>query len=138
MGNWIAFFSGLFLLTNIGRIFAYIPQIRAALACKNGAKSISRFTWSYFAVSHATVSIYGFFVLGDAAMGAIFLGNCAACCTLVGIVTAKKKPGHFLFRSTQTDTHASLTFECRAKTFSKSLIAANDGAASHSYIAHSE
>jgi uncharacterized protein with PQ loop repeat len=90
MDNWIAIFSWIFLLTNIGRIFAYLPQIHAALSCGNGAKSISRFTWGYFALSHATVSIYGFFVLHDAAMGAIFLGNCIACCTLVTIVTLKQ------------------------------------------------
>jgi len=87
MDNWINLFSWIFLVTNIGRMFAYLPQIRAALSCGNGAKSISRFTWGYFALSHATVSTYGFFVLHDASMGAIFLGNCIACCTLVAIVT---------------------------------------------------
>lgn len=90
MHNWIDLFSWIFLVTNLGRIFAYLPQIRAACHCRNGAKSISRFTWGYFALSHATVSIYGFFVLHDASMGAIFLGNCVACCTLVAIVTWKQ------------------------------------------------
>jgi uncharacterized protein with PQ loop repeat len=90
MDSWIALFSWIFLVTNIGRIFAYLPQIHAALSCENGAKSISRFTWGYFALSHATVSMYGFFVLHDPSMGAIFLGNCIACCTLVAIVTWKQ------------------------------------------------
>jgi hypothetical protein len=90
MDNWIELFSWFFLLTNTGRIFAYVPQIQAALSCRNGAKSISRFTWGYFALSHATVSIYGFLVLHDVSMGAIFLGNCIACCTLVAIVTWKQ------------------------------------------------
>lgn len=90
MDNWIELFSWFFLLTNTGRIFAYVPQIQAALACRNGAKSISRFTWGYFALSHATVSIYGFLVLHDVSMGAIFLGNCIACCMLVAIVTWKQ------------------------------------------------
>jgi uncharacterized protein with PQ loop repeat len=90
MDNWVSIFSWIFLVTNVGRVFAYLPQIRAALACRNGAKSISRFTWGYFALSHATVSIYGFFVLQDISMGAVFLGNCIACCTLVAIVTWKQ------------------------------------------------
>jgi len=89
MDNWIELFSLVFLVTNLGRIFAYLPQIQAALSCSNGA-SISRFTWGYFALSHATVSIYGFFVLRDVSMGAIFLGNCMACCALVAIVTWKQ------------------------------------------------
>ena len=90
MDSWLVLFSWIFLVTNIGRIFAYLPQIHAALSCGNGAKSISRFTWGYFALSHATVSIYGFFVLHDLSMGVIFLVNCIACCTLVAIVTWKQ------------------------------------------------
>ena len=100
MDNWVSLFSWIFLVTNIGRVFAYVPQIRAALACRNGAESISRFTWGYFALSHASVSIYGFFVLHDISMGAIFLGNCIACCTLVGIVTLKQS-GRLLLQKTR-------------------------------------
>jgi uncharacterized protein with PQ loop repeat len=101
MDNWVNLFSWIFLVTNVGRVFAYLPQIRAALACRNGAKSISRFTWAYFALSHATVSIYGFFVLHDLSMGAVFLGNCIACCTLVAIVTWKQSGRTFLQKDRQ-------------------------------------
>lgn len=90
MENSIAFFSWIFMATNIGRVFAYGPQIRAAMVCPHGAQSISRFTWSFFALSHATVSAYGFIVLKDAAMGLIFLGNCIACCALVAVVSLRR------------------------------------------------
>jgi hypothetical protein len=91
MDNLVEIFSWIFILTNFGRIFAYFPQIRAALTCGNGAKALSRFTWGYFALSHVTVSIYGFFVLHDIAMGVIFLANCIACAAIVAIVTWKQR-----------------------------------------------
>lgn len=80
----------IFFAANMGRIFAYLPQILAALRCENGAAAVSRITWGYFAMAHCTGSLYGFVVIQDTVMAIVFLGNFIACCTLVGIVTWKK------------------------------------------------
>ncbi|MGP1676427.1 MAG: hypothetical protein ACTS6J_04635 [Burkholderiales bacterium] len=125
MDNWIDLFSWIFLVTNLGRIFAYLPQIRAALHCRNGAKSISRLTWGYFAISHATVSIYGFLVLHDASMGVIFLGNCIACCALVAIVTWKQS-GRLSLRNSRSSTSMRRSSNLPGGVFSRKLMPTGD------------
>ncbi|MBC7702502.1 MAG: hypothetical protein H7274_00965 [Rhodoferax sp.] len=79
-----------FFAANMGRIFAYLPQILAAWRCENGAAAVSRMPWGYFAIAHCTGSLYGLIVIRDTNMALVFLGNFIACCTLVGIVTWKK------------------------------------------------
>ena len=80
----------LFVVTNAFRLFAYLPQILAALRCQNGATAVSRATWSYFAVAHLTGHVYSRKVLHDARMASVLLGKFVACTALVGIVTWKK------------------------------------------------
>ena len=79
-----------FFAANAGRIFSYLPQILAAIHCRNGAVAVSRMTWGYFAVAHLTGVLYGLVVIHDHNMALVFLGNFIACCVLVGIVTWKK------------------------------------------------
>jgi uncharacterized protein with PQ loop repeat len=79
-----------FFAANGGRILAYIPQLLAAWKCENGAKSVSRMTWSYFAVAHMTGILYGLIVIHNTQMALVFAGNFVVCCLLVGIVTWKK------------------------------------------------
>jgi uncharacterized protein with PQ loop repeat len=79
-----------FVATNACRLFAYVPQIHAALTCRNGAASISRVTWSYFAVAHLSGHFYSLLVLHDARMASVLFGNFLACTSLVAIVTWKK------------------------------------------------
>jgi uncharacterized protein with PQ loop repeat len=90
MPGLIEWVSWLFILTNAFRLFAYLPQILAALKCPNGASSISRTTWSYFALAHLSGHFYSRLVLHDPKMAAVLLGNCLACSTLVAIVTWKR------------------------------------------------
>jgi len=80
-----------FLIANAGRIFAYVPQLIAAWNCKNGASSVSRLTWGYFAFAHLSGVLYGACVIHDAKMAWMFLGNLFVCIALVCIVTWKKK-----------------------------------------------
>jgi hypothetical protein len=82
--------SWLFLITNAFRLLAYMPQIMAAIRCPNGARAISRTTWSYFAVAHLTGHFYSRLVLHEHKMATVLLGNFLACTTLVAIVTWKK------------------------------------------------
>ncbi len=90
MPGFIEVISWLFVVTNAFRLLAYLPQIRAALKCPNGASAISRTTWSYFALAHLTGHFYSRLVLHDPKMAMVLLGNFLACSTLVGIVTWKK------------------------------------------------
>ena len=79
-----------FFAANGGRIVAYIPQLIAAWKCENGAKSVSRMTWGYFAFAHLTGILYGLLVIHNQQMALVFAGNFVVCCLLVGIVTWKK------------------------------------------------
>lgn len=81
--------SWVFVVANGGRILAYIPQLVAAWKCENGAKSVSRLTWGYFAFAHLTGVLYGLLVIHDLQMALVFCGNLAVCCLLVVIVTWK-------------------------------------------------
>ncbi|NWJ42023.1 MAG: hypothetical protein HXX12_13755 [Geothrix sp.] len=90
MPSTVDLVSWLFVVTNTFRLFAYLPQIMAALRCPNGASAISRATWSYFAVAHLTGHFYSRLVLHAPKMSAVLLGNFLACSTLVAIVTWKR------------------------------------------------
>ena len=81
----------MFFVTNTGRVLAYLPQIRAAWVCTNGASSVSRLTWGCFALAHLCGSVYGAVVVGDPGMAAIFAGNCLACSVLLGVITWKRR-----------------------------------------------
>jgi len=81
----------LFLMTNAGRILAYLPQMHKAWACSNGANSVSRMTWGYFAAAHLSGALYGFIVAHDLGMAVVFTGNFTACVTLLTIITWKRR-----------------------------------------------
>jgi hypothetical protein len=83
--------TGVFFVANAGRMLAYLPQLKAALDCNNGAKAISRSTWGYFAFAHLSGILYGEFVIKDNYMALIFCGNFLVCCLLLGIVTWKSR-----------------------------------------------
>lgn len=96
--NLIDVVSWVFFAANGGRILAYVPQLVAAWKCENGAKSVSRMTWGYFAFAHFTGVAYALLVIDNYHMGVVFLGNFVVCCLLVGIVTWKKsRHGHRKF-----------------------------------------
>ena len=90
MENWTYIITWLFVVANAGRILAYVPQLLAAWNCKNGATSVSRLTWGYFAFAHFAGVLYGAFVIHDFKMALMFSGNLLVCVLLVAIVTWKK------------------------------------------------
>ncbi len=81
----------LFVAANAGRLIGYMPQVVAAWKCKNGASSVSRLTWGYFAFAHFTGILYATIVIHDLSMAAVFFGNFLVCCLLIGIVSWKKR-----------------------------------------------
>ena len=72
-----------YVLVNAGRVLSYLPQIVAVWRCSDGARSISLLTWSYWACSHLTASLYAGIVIGDWKLLAVSLGNLASCTTVV-------------------------------------------------------
>lgn len=80
----------LFVVTNSGRVLAYLPQIRSAWKCENGAASISCATWGLFAVAHLSGVLYAAIVVGDLRMALVFTGNLAACVALVSVIVWKR------------------------------------------------
>jgi uncharacterized protein with PQ loop repeat len=90
-GAWIEFLSWLFLLTNTGRIIAYLPQIRAAWTCPQGARSVSLLTWSYFAIAHLAALLYAIYVLRDSRSTVIFAGNLTVTLCLVMVLLWRRQ-----------------------------------------------
>lgn len=84
--------SWLFVVSNGGRILAYLPQIAAAWRCPAGARSVSLVTWSYFAFAHATALLYAILVLNDLRATWIFVGNFAVTAFLVAVLLWKRRP----------------------------------------------
>ena len=80
-----------FMVANMGRVLAYLPQIHAAATCRNGATGVSRMTWGYFGVAHLAGAVYGLEVAHDLKMVVVFSSNFVACAMVVGLVTWKKR-----------------------------------------------
>ncbi|MFT3717397.1 hypothetical protein [Pseudorhodoferax sp.] len=62
---WLAAIAWAYLVTNVGRIVTYVPQIVAVWRCTDGARAISLFTWGSWMVANATALAYGALVLKD-------------------------------------------------------------------------
>ena len=82
-----------FAVVSSVRILAYIPQILKAAWDQNGAAAISNTTWGLFLASNMTSVLYAIFVLGDAMMAMVFLGNGVACGVIL-LITAQKRRSH--------------------------------------------
>jgi uncharacterized protein with PQ loop repeat len=87
---YVQILSWLFVISNAGRIAAYLPQIMAAWRCPAGAKSVSLLTWSYFAFAHLTALLYAIFVLHDPRATWIFAGNLSVTACLVSLLLWKR------------------------------------------------
>lgn len=76
----------MFAACNSLRIFAYLPQIRAAALDANGASGISYTTWGLFLVTHLATVAYALVNRQDLWMAVCFAGK-ALCCTLILAIT---------------------------------------------------
>jgi hypothetical protein len=83
--------SWFFFATNAARLVAYLPQLRSAWNCENGAASVNRLTWGYFAIAHLSGALYSMVVAQDDGMALVFLGNFLACFGLVAVITWKRR-----------------------------------------------
>jgi uncharacterized protein with PQ loop repeat len=88
--TWIEVVTWVFVITNTGRLLAYVPQFISAWACTNGAKSVSILTWSYFTFSNLTALLYALFVLKDSKSVWVFSGNLAVTLCLCNLLICKR------------------------------------------------
>lgn len=82
-----------FLLTNIARVLAYVPQIIAIARDVGRAKAVSCSTWSLFFVSNLTSALYAATVSADLAMASAFVVNTACCAIIIGLLCWKRRAG---------------------------------------------
>jgi len=80
-----------YVLANTGRVLSYLPQIATVWRCSDGARSISLLTWTYWAFSHLTASLYAGIVIDDWKLLAVSLGNLASCTTVVLITCLRRR-----------------------------------------------
>lgn len=80
-----------FLLTNLARILAYLPQIIAIARDAGPAKAVSGATWSLFLVSNLTSALYAATISADLAMTIAFAANTACCALIVGLLCWKRR-----------------------------------------------
>jgi uncharacterized protein with PQ loop repeat len=76
-----------YVLANTGRVLSYLPQIATVWRCRDGAKSLSLLTWSYWAFSHLTACLYAGIAVQDNKLLAVSLGNLVCCSTVVVLTT---------------------------------------------------
>jgi predicted lysophospholipase L1 biosynthesis ABC-type transport system permease subunit len=87
---WTQIIAWLFVVSNTGRLLAYLPQIVATARCRQGARGTSLLTWGYFALAHLSAMLYAVFVLQDDRAAWIFAGNFAVTVILVAVILWKR------------------------------------------------
>lgn len=81
----------LFAVCNSLRVFAYLPQIHKAAACRNGASSVSCATWGFFLLAHLSTVAYALVNRSDWQMAALFAGNAVCCLIIIAIAWWKRR-----------------------------------------------
>lgn len=79
-----------FSVTNIFRLFAYLPQI-ALLLSERDTSAVSIATWLLFFVSNGMTAVYAAIIAADATMSLVFLANTVCCGTIVALVYRKRR-----------------------------------------------
>ena len=79
-----------FAVSNVVRVFAYLPQIVRIARDLGDARAVSCATWSLLAVSHLATVAYALAVVGDLTMAAIFTLNMFACLAILGLTILKR------------------------------------------------
>lgn len=62
---WLAAIAWAYLVTNVGRIVTFVPQILAVWHCTDGARAVSLLTWGSWVVANVTAVLYGVLILSD-------------------------------------------------------------------------
>jgi hypothetical protein len=89
-GSLIATIAWAYLITNAVRVFSYVPQIVTVWRCRDGARSLSLWTWGLWTASHVTAALYGTLVVHDVFFVAISLVNLVGCGAVTMIVSKRR------------------------------------------------
>ena len=79
-----------FSVTNVFRLFAYLPQIMLLLSEKD-TSGVSSATWSLFLVANGMTAVYAASIAADTPMSLIFLANTLGCAAIVALVFRKRR-----------------------------------------------
>ena len=89
-GSLIATIAWAYLVTNAVRVLSYLPQIVTVWRCRDGARSLSLWTWSLWTASHITAVLYGTLVVLDLFFVAISTVNLTGCGAVTLIATRRR------------------------------------------------
>ena len=87
----VAAIAWLYLLTNVLRVFSFVPQILLIWRSANGARDVSLLTWGWWLVSHVFAVLYGVLVIHDAAFVLIALINLLGCTVVVALTGQRRR-----------------------------------------------
>ncbi|VTU39327.1 hypothetical protein [Variovorax sp. PBL-E5] len=90
LGSFTAVIAWIYLVSNSTRVFSYLPQILAIWRCRDGARSISLWSWTSWSISHVTAGLYGMVVAHDAYLVLISVLNLVGCAA-VTLVAARRR-----------------------------------------------
>ena len=90
-GEWHAFLTWLFMVTQSIRVLAYAPQIWSAARCAPVACGVSCWTFAYFGLSHGIGAIYASMILKDLVLAQMFLANGFCCWLIVSLVWYRRR-----------------------------------------------
>jgi uncharacterized protein with PQ loop repeat len=95
-----------FSVTNICRLFAYLPQI-ALLVRERDTAAVSSSTWLLFFLSNGMTAIYAASVVVDLTMALVFLANTCCCGAIVALVHLKRRKPQQFGRGPQASANAN-------------------------------
>ncbi len=87
---WVGAVVWCYVGINATRLLTYLPQIVAAWRCRDGARSISLWTWGSFTLSNLTSLLYGMLVLSDPFFMAVSMVN-LVCSAAVTSIAARRR-----------------------------------------------
>lgn len=87
----VASIAWLYLLTNVLRVFTFVPQILLIWRSGNGARDVSLLTWGWWLVSHVFAVLYGVLVIHDMAFVLIALINLVGCTVVVALTGQRRR-----------------------------------------------
>lgn len=84
----------IYLLTNLVRVFTYLPQIVVVWRCTDGARSVSLLTWTSWVLSNVSAVLYGLLVVRDQPFVLIATINLIGCAAVTGVAMRRRVAWH--------------------------------------------
>lgn len=113
---------GAYAVTNLLRIFAYLPQIASVLRASDRAEAVSLLTWTFWGLANITTTAYSALILQDFLTMAVFFGN-SVCCALVVSIVVWKRRRYSAVRTARTPRTARYRAVVRYVAMSREFVA---------------